>query len=211
MSNTDGTPLTFKGGEVLFRQGEPAKHVFVIEKGHVMLSRNVFRESIVLETLGPGNICGEIAFAHGALYQTTAEAVDGVEALAIPQEAMPKVLETKEILLKVVTKLAARLAHINYQISVLAFRSAEGRVMHQLRKEAEVNGALTGGAFAPIPFDLPDVVCLEKNVVDTVLRELLSQRFIEIDNGGRFRILDTPAFDRLLSYYELADRFNQER
>ena len=211
MSNTDGTPLTFKGGEALFRQGEPAKNVFVIEKGHVMLSRNVFRESVVLETLGPGNICGEIAFAHGAKYQTTAEAIDGVEVLAIPQEAMPKVLETKEILLKVVTKLAARLAHINYQVSVLAFRSAEGRVMNQLRKEAEVNGALNGGAFAPIPFDLPDVVCLEKNVVDAVLRELLSQRFIEIDNSGHFRILDTPAFDRLLSYYELADRFNQKK
>ncbi len=209
MSRNEGTPITFNSGDILYRQGETAENVFIIQKGHVMISRRVFREKIVVETLGPGNICGEIAFSPGALYPVTAEAVDVVEVLAVSQAAMPTVLETKEVLTKVVTKLANRLSRLHFQVGVLAFRSSAGRVMGQLRKEAEVNGALEGGAYAPIPFDLPDVVCLEKGVVDKILRELLSTGLIEIDGGGRFRVLDKAGFDRLLTYHELSDRFDR--
>ena len=78
------TTRRFGPGEVIYRQGEPAEHVFVIVKGKVeaVLSHPVHGE-IVLAQLGPPEFFGETAILSQSPRQATARAVDDVESLVV--------------------------------------------------------------------------------------------------------------------------------
>ncbi|MCB9521272.1 MAG: Crp/Fnr family transcriptional regulator [Myxococcales bacterium] len=198
----------FRAGEVLFEQGAPANHVFILNAGSVRLFRQVFEERVLLETLGRGNVCGDIAFAEGAQYPSTAIAVDDVEAVVVHRDGIESVLlQNPSVVARVVSRMAARLTYSHFRIAAFALRTPTGRIMLQLRHEAERAGGLDGAAFVPIPYDLPEAVALERGAVDAVLRSLATDGLLELDTGGRFRVTDPAGFDRKLRYLELHDRF----
>ena len=182
--------------------------MFVINAGSVRLTRRVFEESVLVETLGRGAVCGDIAFADGASYPVTAVAVDDVEAVVVPREAVSTVLLTNPAVVeRLLSRMAARLTYAHFRVAAFALRDPLARLMLQLRHEAERAGALDGAAFVPIPYDLPEALATEAAVVDSGLRALAADGLLELDAGGRFRLAAADAFDRKLRYLELRDRF----
>lgn len=74
----------FGPGEIIFRQGDPAEHVFVITKGHVeAIYADPVKGEVILGRLGPEEYFGETAILSRLPRQATARAVDAVELLAI--------------------------------------------------------------------------------------------------------------------------------
>ncbi len=202
------TSASYKAGEALFEEGAPAHNVFIINSGHVRIERQVFEERILVETLGRGNVCGDIAFAHGATYPVTAIASDDVDVVVVHRDNIESVmLASPKVVARLASRLAARLTHAHFRLANFALRAAEARVMLQLRHEAERNAGTEGDGYTPIPYDLPQALATEKGKVDTCLRQLVATNLIELDGGGGFRIPDLASFDRKLRYLELADRF----
>lgn len=53
---------TFKDGQVIFAEGANGDWLYVVESGEVEISQNMGGRRIVIETLKPGEIFGEIAY-----------------------------------------------------------------------------------------------------------------------------------------------------
>lgn len=207
---TEATTTKFAAGERIFGEGDAAERVFIINGGHVRITRKVFNEEIVVETLGRGNICGDIAFAQGAHYPVSAYAADEVELVVVERDNLESVmLGNPTVVARLASRLAARLTHAHFRMANFALRTTLGRVMLQLRWETERDGGLGGDSFTAIPYDLPEAIGAEKGNVDRALRGLVADSLIELDGGGRYRIPDIAAFDRRLSYLELRDRFEE--
>src|SRR5438477_12071263 len=54
----------FKRGEVLFREGEPGKEMYVIQTGKVNITKKVRDTEKILATLGAGEFLGEMAILN---------------------------------------------------------------------------------------------------------------------------------------------------
>jgi len=75
-------------GTVLFRNGDPARHVFALVSGQVVLSRvGVAGEDIVIHVAQAGECFAEAAL-QGGRYHCTAVATGEAEVAAVPAEAM---------------------------------------------------------------------------------------------------------------------------
>ncbi len=74
----------FAPGEVIFRQGDPADHVFVVTQGQVeAVYADPIKGDVILTRFGPGEYFGETAILSRLPRQATTRAVDAVELLAI--------------------------------------------------------------------------------------------------------------------------------
>src|SRR5215469_3901186 len=74
----------FAPGEVVFRQGDPAEHVFVVTKGQVeAVYTDPAKGDVVLGRLGVDEVFGEAAILSRSPRQATARALGPVELLAV--------------------------------------------------------------------------------------------------------------------------------
>ena len=74
----------FAPGQVIFRPGDPADHVFVITKGQVeAVYADPAKGDVILGQLGPDEYFGETAILNRLPRLITMRAVDAVELLAI--------------------------------------------------------------------------------------------------------------------------------
>lgn len=209
MANDAPVQAEYAAGELLFEQGGTAHHVFIINSGRVQLRRRVFEEEVVVETLSKGNICGDIAFAGGATYPVSAVALEQVQAVVVHRDNLQSVmLDNAKVVARMAGRMAARLTAAHFRVAAMSMTDPLGRVMLQLRHEAARDDAEEAPVFTAIPYDLPDALGLEKRVVDSCLRALVTDSLIEADGAGRFRIVDASAFDRRLRYIELDGRIH---
>ena len=144
-------------GEALFRQGEPAHHIFRIETGRVqMLRYTAAGTCVAIHTGRPGEL-----FAEGALFAE----VYGCDALAkggaAVVRAAPKAVmleqmrEDPSLLLSLSARLARQLHDARTLLELRGIRSARERVYTHLRLLADETGAVRLGApFVEIAGDL---------------------------------------------------------
>lgn len=76
--------VTFKKGDVFIQQGSDAKVVYVIAAGKVKVSIS----GMALAQIGPGEICGEMAFLEENRPSATAAAEEEVQAFSIEWEKL---------------------------------------------------------------------------------------------------------------------------
>jgi CRP-like cAMP-binding protein len=202
------TRLEVEAGTVLFRQDDVATHVYILDSATVKLTRRAFVHEFVVEELGGGAVLGEMAFVSGGRHLSTASVATGGTLFRIDRDHLEVVTtETPKVVERLFAKLAARLAYTNFRLSTFALRSIEARLMLQLRYEVFRVSPSARSGYVPIPFDLPQVLGIERGALVTNMEALIRESLIETDGTGGFQIPDIEAFDRKLSYLELRDRF----
>jgi len=80
----------FKRGESLIKQGKQTKKVFLLVRGHAKVE--AFPKAFIA-VIGPGEICGEMAFLDNGIASATVTAEDDVEACAIEWSALSDLFE----------------------------------------------------------------------------------------------------------------------
>ncbi len=195
-------------GTVLFREGEQGDRMYVIKSGRVQLTKQVHDSEIVVEELSDGEFCGELAMLGTAKRPVTAVVIDDAKVIQVQTDQFEDMVRgNADIALRMLKKLTQRLTESQYRVSNLVLRSNTGRILHQLRAEAENrNGDMT--AKTPIPDDLAEALAIEVGEVKKVLSKLVRDEMIAIDDRGHFQILDPASYDRYLQYLELDDRFS---
>lgn len=78
---------SYKDGQVIIKEGGPGDWVYVVVSGSVEISKTVQGRSFVIETLGPGEVFGELVFIAGGRRSATVKAV-GDTTVGIIDRAM---------------------------------------------------------------------------------------------------------------------------
>ena len=113
--DTVKSPLVCPRNTVLFREGQPARGVFVLCEGRAKLS--VCSESgkrLTLRIAVPGEVLGLSASLSGSVYEVTAELLDNAQVAMVKRKDLLRFLrEHREACLHVVTLLSQDL-HVAY-------------------------------------------------------------------------------------------------
>ncbi len=109
-----GAPVrTFKQGEIVFREGDPATELYVIKSGQVDIASG----NRLLATLGDNGIFGEMALIDKAPRSATVTAATDVELVPVNEKQfLFLVSQTPFFALKVMRVLASRLRIANKAI-----------------------------------------------------------------------------------------------
>lgn len=121
-------PVEAAKGTVLFRQGEPVKGVYVINRGRVLLSMSRGTKRMKYRSVGPGYVIGLPATLTGQPYSLTAEALQKVEMGFVPRDQAFAFLEQDpEICIRLIDFLGRELAWIREHKIMLVTRSTRRR------------------------------------------------------------------------------------
>ena len=81
---------SFKQGEIIVREGDPAEEAYVLQRGEVQVRRHQGGE---LASLHPTDVFGEIALVDHRRRSATLVAVTAAECLVVPKRAFQTLLE----------------------------------------------------------------------------------------------------------------------
>jgi CRP-like cAMP-binding protein len=106
---------TFEPGDVIFREGDESQsEASLVHEGPVEARRRVDGEERVLNTLGKGDLLGEVALFRDAPHSVTAIAVEHVTLLVIPAHRLEGMVRgNPELAIGLIRQLARMAAHRN--------------------------------------------------------------------------------------------------
>lgn len=110
--------VAYRGGDVLFYQGEDGDAAYVILKGQADVIVNTPQGEVKVAELSQNSVVGEIAILCDVARTATVRAVTPVEALRISKENFCKLMmDFPEMMLEVVRVLASRLSQTTADLS----------------------------------------------------------------------------------------------
>ena len=196
---------SFEPGSVLFYEGDPGTKIRVINEGHIQLTKRVCNEEIILETLGPGEFCGELSLVTNSAQPSTATVVDKARLLEIDAHQFNAMMSGNvELAVRMFKKVAGRLNEANFRVSVMQMRNSIGRVMLVLRHEISHSEAPNK---ATIPSDLADLLGIDDLELNKILDKLVEKNLITLSKEKVYSIVDKDEYARFLSFLELNDRY----
>jgi len=159
----------FPAGTVLFREGEPGREMFVVQRGRVEIAARAGAVRKVLSTLGPGEFFGEMSILNGAPRSATATCAEECRLLVVDARTLEAMIrQNGEVAVRMIQKLAARLAEADRQIELLMLRDARARVIHWVASTVERTGAQRIDGVAP------EEVAARLDVTPTQVRDVLA-------------------------------------
>lgn len=197
-------------GKVLFRQGDPGQHMFVIQSGRIAICRERNGVEAVLAVLPPGEFFGEMALLNGAPRSATARVVEDARLLVIDANTFGSMIRgSAEIAARLIQRLAARLEQANRQIETLMFRDPASRVVHCLRQEADGSGGKQTPAGLAVRLDIGHLAArlgLAVAEVRQVLERLEAARLVSRGNDGTLILAESGKLLEFLEFVELQER-----
>lgn len=171
---------TYKSGEVIFTEGDPGEHMYVLLQGAVELRIKVNgAESVIKVIEEPNDFFGEMALIDGKPRSATAIAIKNTRLLEVNRETFENMILTNgKFALKIIKILSERIRQTNEQIENLLNTNPKDRINRGIVDYAlRVNERIHDGSYKVRVLDL-------KNWLNTKLGITLD----EIDNQ-LFRLL----------------------
>jgi len=129
-------------GEVLFLKGQAGDALYGVLSGHVRISTSVpSGREVVLTTMGPGQVFGEIALLDGGPRTADAAAITRTELLVVRRSALLRLLEREPKLAVGLLRLVCeRVRRVSGQVEDAALLDLPSRLAKQLLAMAERHG-----------------------------------------------------------------------
>jgi CRP/FNR family transcriptional regulator, cyclic AMP receptor protein len=199
----------FVQGDILFREGEPATHAYLLHEGRVRLLKRVRMVERSLSVLRPGDLFGEGAIIDGASRMSTAVALSDGIMLALDRPALRALVERfPQLADRILTQLVRRLRDAEDQIEVLMLRDTQSKVVSALLKMARNQQGHVELMVSPV--DLSSRVGLDVETVKRTVQRLRDQQYLRIV-GERVEIPDVDALRRLYALLGTKDELRGER
>jgi CRP-like cAMP-binding protein len=181
--------------------------MFVVQSGLVTITKHAGGVEKVLSTLGQGEFFGEMSILTAQARTATAVVAEDARLLVIDSgtfEAM--VRNNAEIAVRLVKKLAERLAAADDLISNLLFHDASSRIVHWLATQAERAARGPGPVKLPVSRTaLPALVGVDAAEAEEVLAKLLRAGIAELAPGG-MTIPDVAKLRHFLEFLQMKPR-----
>jgi CRP-like cAMP-binding protein len=199
----------FKRGEVLFREGEPGREMYVIQAGKVNITKTVRDTEKILATLGAGEFFGEMAILNNKPRSAGAVMADDGKLLVIdPRTFEAMIRGNVEIAVRLIKKLSDRLGEADEQIENLLLRDPNSRVVHQLMQLSQKQGRDTpqGRLITVNLSELHGRMGLTPEQVQEALSKTAKARIIAIVPEGVV-VPDPNKMRKYLEFLEMKERF----
>lgn len=203
---------TVPAGQVLFREGDSGKEMFVIQSGKVRLSRTIRGVEKLLAEIGAGEFFGEMSIINDKPRTATAVVLEDAQLLVLDPKTFEAMIKANtEIAVRMIKKLAKRLDDANAQIENLMLGDANSRIVHALLQMARTSAADPAGPVTlPISAgELAQRTNVEDAKVVEVLERLERSRLVVAGPDGGLQVPDAAKLQEFLEFLEMRQRFGE--
>jgi len=162
----------FARGDVIFREGDPPSHLWLIVRGLVKVVRRAGDRDLILEILGPKDTFGEVAVYDGIPYPATAVSAEPCTVLSIPRDDFFLALERQPGLARgLLRELTRHLRLVTHRLDELTKAGIDRRIALLLVRLAErIGQPREAGTFVPVALSRQDLAELVGTTVETAIR-----------------------------------------
>ncbi|MEU8121054.1 Crp/Fnr family transcriptional regulator [Spirillospora sp. NPDC049024] len=191
-----GAERRFAAGDVLLRQGDPARHVLLLTRGRIKALLTLpDGEVLLLAVRGPGEILGEIAVLGGDDRSATVVAMDPCVTRVLPADRFRSLLRSAGAEEEMLRRAMRRLREGEAWRAETAALSAGPRVMRALLRLAVPAGDGPPGVGLG-QLEIGQAVGLSRSVVAAELARLRDLGVVSTERG-RTVITDLPRLREL--------------
>jgi CRP/FNR family transcriptional regulator, cyclic AMP receptor protein len=183
-------------GEVIFREEDPGDSLCIVIAGLVKVYRSSpDGDEMVLVTLGPSSVFGELPMIDGGLRSASAAAVEATTLLTVSRTALLEALASSPALADgLLRSLGSMVRRLTDQTADLVFLDLHGRVAKLLLALSEERGISEGDGRALdlrlTQTDLANMVGGSRQSVNQVLNSFERLGYLELD--GRRIVIRKP-------------------
>jgi CRP-like cAMP-binding protein len=179
------TMSTMPKGRVFYRPEEPGEVLFILKEGKVQLYRiSPEGKKLVITTLGPHTLFGEMALLGTKMHNTFAEAIEDCLICVMSRTDLERLILNKpQVALRILAVTGKRLRDAEERLENMAFKGIPARLASLLLRLSEEQASIdiTGLTHQ----DLAESVGTYRETATQVLNDLKNDGLIEI---GRKRI-----------------------
>jgi CRP-like cAMP-binding protein len=161
--------------QVLFREGESAAALYVMQRGRVKLTQSdVEGREVIVRIVGPGGLLAAVSAFADTNYPATAQAVGPATVLAWPREALPDLFRRVPALaLNALEIVSERLREMQERVRELATQRVSQRIARALlRLVRQAGRQADDGVLIDLPLSRRDLAELSGTTLFTVSRVL---------------------------------------
>lgn len=187
---------TCEPGKIFYMPDESGELLFLLKKGQVQLYRLAPNgKKLVVATLGPGSIFGEMSLVGQGMHNTFAEAVDECLLCVMNRADVERLIREKpDVAFRFLESMGGRLSALETHLEDIAFKSVPARLAGLLLRLAQEQGSddLLGYTHQ----DLSEMLGTYRETVTQTLNEFKSQGLIGIGRK-RVTLLNKPLLEDL--------------
>ena len=188
------TMSTVLKGRVFYPPEEPGEVLFILKEGRVQLYRiSPEGKKLVITTLGPHTLFGEMALLGTKLHNTFAEAVEDCLICVMSRNDLERLILNKpQVALRILEITGKRLREAEERLENMAFKGIPARLANLLLQLAQEQDSrdITGFTHQ----DLAESVGTYRETATQVLNDLKAAGYIEIGRK-RITILDPEGLE----------------
>ncbi len=186
-------------GEIIFRQGDPSGHLFIVSRGKVRIFRmSPAGNETSINLFSRFDIFGEFAILDGEPRSATAQAIEACALLAMPGEKFLEYLDQMpKLAMGMIRLLVSKARWTAAYAETIAQYDAAGRLLHLLLLyceqfgEEEIPGKRYVIDLGLNQTDLASLVGARREWVNHLLQQWSKRGILEY-GSGRIVILDLP-------------------
>lgn len=142
------TMSTCQAGKIFYMPEDSGEVLFLLKKGRVQLYRIAPNgKKLIVATLGPGAVFGEMSLVGQGMHNTFAEAVDECVLCVMSRSDVARLMREKpEVAFRFVEAMGTRLTQLEEQLEDIAFKSIPARLSNLLLELAasQTGNVVTG-------------------------------------------------------------------
>jgi CRP-like cAMP-binding protein len=190
------TITTSRQGKILYMPEDTSEVLFLLKEGRVQLYRiSPDGKKLVIATVGPGTIFGEMALIGQGMHNTFAEAVEDCILWVMSREDVERMLVTKpKVALRIFENLGNRLKEAEARFEEIAFKGIPARLASLLLQLSDEVGEDTIAGMTHQ--DLGEQIGTYRETTTQTLNTFKSDGLIDIGRK-RITILDRDALKRI--------------
>ena len=167
MAGVTGKLRDFKAGDVIFKQGDTGRELFIIKSGKVEIRVG----NHVLDTLSPGNIFGEMALIDSAPRNATVVAITDATLIAVSQKQF--MTSTSNLAFSIMREMSQRLRRRARETELMNIDAITASIVHEIKQPltaVSVNSSAARRFLGKTPPNVHDARACLMRIVDEVRR-----------------------------------------
>lgn len=186
-----GAPRLLRRGEVLFREGEPATALYLVETGRIKLTQLTAEgQEVIMRYLAPGDAFAAVALFDHSTYPVTARATERTRVRGWPREVLPGLVRDhprfEANLLRIVSSHTREALSRVRELSTEPVAQRLARAL--LRLGRQIGSREEGGPVLVERINQQDLAEITGTSVYTVSRTLADWQELKIVETGRQRL-----------------------